>query len=185
MENLDLIFQDFSSNNKLNQIDKNKFWIFLDRDGTIIRNIPYLNKLSEVSFFLDLKDALEFVNEKINIIVVTNQSGIGRNLVTHEEVQNINKYIKKIYAKSGIRLVGFIYCPHTPQANCNCRKPKAEMINFALKKFNINKNYVLMIGDSSVDFEAAEISGIKFYEVNSNRKYDSNIKKFLSQELNN
>ncbi len=163
--------------------DGDKFTVFVDRDGTIIKNIPYLKKTSEIIFFYDIIFALRKVSDRINIIVITNQSGIGRKLLSQQDLFKVHSIINSFYLHFGLKIIDFIYCPHLPEDNCECRKPKSGMLNFAMQKYNINIKHALMIGDSKSDQEAAELARIEFYSVDQKRKHDEEIENFIASRI--
>lgn len=127
--------------------------VFLDRDGTLIFDRNYLNSFQQVKLY-------SFVAESINklrtagfkIIVVTNQSGIGRGMITEEELEKVNKKFISLLKTAGAKIDGLYYCPHTDSDECCCRKPKTGMVMRGSKDFNIDLKKSYTIGDSIRDY---------------------------------
>ena len=123
---------------------KNKA-IFLDRDGTINVDTNYVHKIEEWKFIDGVKEALKKLQELgFKLIVISNQSGIGRGIFSKEENDILFKYMVSELEKDGIRIEKFYYCPHHNQ-NCECRKPKLGMFYEAAKEFDIDfsKSYAI------------------------------------------
>jgi len=95
------------------------------------------------------------------LIVVTNQSGIGRGLYSTEDFLTIDKWMKKEFERNNIKILSSVYCPHKPEQNCNCRKPKPGMLEKCFEKYQISKENSWIIGDSERDIEAGIRAGIK------------------------
>lgn len=134
--------------------------IFLDRDGTIIVDKVYLNNPEEVEFIEGVKYGLkELVSLGFKIVIVTNQSGVARGLVKIENLDIIHKRIKEELKSEGVEIFKIYYCPHLPQENCECRKPKLGMIKEI--EHLIDKKRSFMIGDKETDVEFGKNLGIK------------------------
>jgi D-glycero-D-manno-heptose 1,7-bisphosphate phosphatase len=134
--------------------------VFLDRDGTINTEVDYL---STVEGFIFLPGALaalvRLAKTKYKIIIVTNQSGIGRGYFTEERLKEINVKMCCLLEKAGGRIDAIYYCPHRPDENCSCRKPKTGMIEDAKKDFTIDLAASYMIGDATRDVQLAINAG--------------------------
>jgi D-glycero-D-manno-heptose 1,7-bisphosphate phosphatase len=135
--------------------------IFLDRDGVINIDSPqYIKKESEFEFIPGSPQAIALLNQYgFNVIVITNQSMIGRNMVSREALDAIFKKMKKGVQKAGGRIKDVFFCPHTPEDNCACRKPEPGLIFKACKKYSIDLEYSSMVGDSAKDIECALNAG--------------------------
>ncbi len=142
--------------------------VFLDRDGILIESIgagEYVRNINEVRF---LKENLNFLSElssiyNIDYIVVTNQAGIERKLVTLEEVEEINRYIALNLLNEGVPVLAFYVCSHHWDSNCECRKPKPGLLLRAINDFKLDPNRSLMIGDRESDVDAGINSGIQSF----------------------
>ncbi|MEO0230986.1 MAG: HAD family hydrolase [candidate division WOR-3 bacterium] len=140
--------------------------IFLDRDGTIIKNVPYLNDPEKIEFLPYVIESLKIlISNGFTLFIVTNQSGISRGLIKLKELEKIHKRIKNILKKKGIKIKDIVYCPHLPEENCNCRKPKTGLIEVLLKKYKIDLKKSYLIGDKDEDILLAKNIGIKSVSV--------------------
>ncbi|MEO0261410.1 MAG: HAD family hydrolase [candidate division WOR-3 bacterium] len=140
--------------------------IFLDRDGTIIKNVPYLNDPEKIEFLPYVIESLKIlISNGFTLFIVTNQSGISRGLIKLKELEKIHKRIKEILKKEGIKIKDIVYCPHLPEENCNCRKPKTGLIEVLLKKYKIDLKKSYLIGDKDEDILLAKNIGIKSVSV--------------------
>ena len=137
--------------------------IFLDRDGVINRNPPnkgYVRKWAEFTFIPNSRTAIRELTESgYRIIVVTNQSGIGRGLYSEEDLADIHARMVAEISKSGGAIDAVYYCPHHPDAGCECRKPKPGMLMRAAREHNIELENAYLIGDTTTDIEAGKSVG--------------------------
>lgn len=140
--------------------------IFLDRDGTIIKNVPYLNDPEKIEFLPYVIEGLKIlISNGFNLFIVTNQSGVSRGLIKLKELKEIHKRIKNILKKEGIKIKDIVYCPHLPEDNCNCRKPKTGLIEILLKKYKIDLKKSYLIGDKDEDILLAKNIRVKSVSV--------------------
>ena len=156
--------------------------IFLDRDGVINKEINYLHKVKDFEFINGVFEACQYLESlEYKIIIITNQSGISRNLYTENDYQNITSWMLSQFKKNNINILDVFHCPHLPDSGCDCRKPKPGMFLEAKYKHNIDMRNSWMIGDNETDIIAANNanisktilvrSGHKINEVDSNAKY--------------
>ena len=160
--------------------------IFIDRDGVINheRN-DYVKSISELEIFPNVVKNIELLkNAGFLIVVITNQSAINRGIITHEAVNQIHDSIQNHLKKNGTCVDGFFYCPHKPDENCNCRKPKSGLLHQAILELNIDPNSSWMIGDNKSDIEAAISVGCKAIKIDNNFSLDKAIHKILSCGMN-
>ncbi len=151
--------------------------VFLDRDGTIIEDVGYLNSPEQIKFIPGSIEAIKKLNENgYKVVVITNQSGVARSLISEDMLQTIDKTIQKKILNGDAYLDMIYYCPHHPEAGhypykqeCDCRKPAPGMINKAQKDLNIDLTKSFMIGDKTSDIEAGQRVGIKNILVLSGR----------------
>lgn len=142
--------------------------LFLDRDGVINRDYNYVYKIKDLKFEKKIFKIVKYYYEKnFIIIIVTNQSGIARKLFTKELMHKFNQLIFENFIKKKIVILDIYYCPHHPNDKCNCRKPKPQMINQAIKDWNIDRNKSLMIGDKVSDKKSAQRSKVSFIYKNT------------------
>ena len=141
--------------------------VFVDRDGTLNYDNGYTHKISDLKIYEDMVPLLKgYYDRGYIIIVITNQSGINRGYYSVEEMKEFNNKLAEVFIKYGIKIEDFFYCPHTPEEACNCRKPETGLIHMAVKKYNIDINSSIIIGDSeSTDGKLASRLGIKFIKV--------------------
>jgi D-glycero-D-manno-heptose 1,7-bisphosphate phosphatase len=136
--------------------------VFLDRDGVINKEVGYLHKIQDFEFIDGVFEAcLYFQSLNYQIIVVTNQSGIGRGYYDEDDFHIINNWMLGQFKNKGIEILDVFFCPHDPESNCDCRKPKPGMLNQANEKHNIDMEKSWMIGDKEADVAAANSAGIK------------------------
>ena len=136
--------------------------IFLDRDGVINKEVGYLHKIEDFKFIEGVFDScLYFQSIGYQIIIVTNQSGIDRGYYGESDFHIVNNWMLKQFKNQGIEILDVFYCPHGPESNCDCRKPKPGMFNQARDKHNIDMGDSWMIGDKEADITAANAAGIE------------------------
>lgn len=136
--------------------------IFLDRDGVINQEVNYLHKIEKFKFIEGVFDACRYF-QSLNyiIIIVSNQSGIARGYFTETDYKKLTKWILRQFSKENILISDIFYCSHSPDANCNCRKPKPGMFINAKIKHGIDFSTSWMIGDQESDIQAANAAGIQ------------------------
>ena len=127
--------------------------IFLDRDGTINHDKNYLRDEKQLKLYKNIeKPLLKFKEMGFKIVIVTNQSGIARNYFSVTKLNKINSKLIEMLKKLNVKVDGMYYCPHGPNDNCECRKPKVGMALKAAKDLNIDLKRSYMIGDSVRDY---------------------------------
>lgn len=135
--------------------------VFLDRDGVINEDSGYVSKISDFKFINGVFEALRGFKELgYLLIIVTNQSGISRGFYTLDDFEKLNKFMLDEFTKNGVFIDKVYFCPHSPEENCECRKPKAGMILQGLKEFDINPQNSILIGDKISDIEAANAANL-------------------------
>lgn len=137
--------------------------IFLDRDGIINREQHYVYRIADFHFNNDIFAALKnFQKKKYLIIVITNQSGIAKNVYTHNDVEKLHQFMIGKFRENEIEITDVFYCPHHDEiGKCLCRKPNSLMIEKAIAKYNIDASESYLIGDKERDIIAAEKAGVK------------------------
>jgi len=136
--------------------------IFLDRDGVIIENRPnYVRSWEDVHIYPQSLTALASIhNSSFKIIVVTNQSAVGRGLISLKTANVINERLITEIEQHGGRIDRVFMCPHTPDEGCNCRKPQPGLILRAEKELSLDLTRSIMIGDALSDIQAGQSAGI-------------------------
>jgi D-glycero-D-manno-heptose 1,7-bisphosphate phosphatase len=139
--------------------DKMKRAVFLDRDGVLIEDSGYIENIEDVEFYPFTFEALRQIKEDFELFIVTNQSGIGKNLITKQGVKRVNEYILEELRKQDIIIKKLYCCPHTNEDMCICKKPKPYFIYEAEKEFGIDIKNSFVIGDHPSDVEFALNAG--------------------------
>ena len=142
--------------------------LFIDRDGTINKDCPYCIDPDDLVIYDDTVRLMkQYKKNGYLIIVVTNQSGIARGYFSEEQLKQFNDRMTEELFKRGVEIDDIYYCPHHPDDNCNCRKPKTGMVERAVKEHDILLSQSIMVGDrDDTDGEMARKLGIHFRQVN-------------------
>lgn len=143
--------------------------VFLDRDGTIIQEVNYLNRLNDIELLPLAADAIAKLNRlQIPVILVTNQSGIARGKFTEEFVKESHNYLQELLRPQGAHIDDFYFCPHHPDTGnapykmvCNCRKPAPGMLLSAAEKHHLDLKQSYVVGDKLIDVELGLKAGSK------------------------
>lgn len=132
--------------------------VFIDRDGTLIEEVNFLSRVDDLRIFPYAGEALRLLKENgYWIVVVTNQSGIGRGIYTEEEMHSIHDAMQ---AQLDGSIDAFYFCPHLPDEGCECRKPGLGMLNSAMRDLPIALEDSWMIGDKRIDVETGQAANI-------------------------
>jgi len=136
--------------------------VFLDRDGVIIQNVAdYVRSCEDIAFITSTLAALKHLAQSnYRIVMVTNQSAIGRGIISFSQSQEINRQIIDTISKAGGRVDGLYLCPHAPTDQCYCRKPKPGLILQAAQDLSIDLSHSVMIGDALTDIQAGQAAGV-------------------------
>ena len=133
--------------------------VFIDRDGTLIEEVNFLSRLEDLQFFDYTDKAIRLLKENgFLVVVVTNQSGVGRGIYTESAMHEIHG---KIQSDLTEKIDAFYFCPHLPTDGCACRKPNLGMIEAAQRDFTIDLGNSWMIGDKAIDVETGFNACIK------------------------
>ena len=165
--------------------------VIFDRDGVLIKDYGYVHSISKTKWLKGSIEAIKFLNKKkILIIIITNQSGIARGIFRIKELKNFHRNLIKNLTDKKAQITDIFYCPYHPQAlikkykkKTNLRKPGNGMILKALKKYKLNPDECIMIGDKRSDMLAAKKSNIEF-EYKLTKPLDMQVKKFFNR-INN
>ena len=142
--------------------------IFLDRDGVMNVDNGYVSVVDDFEFIDGVIEALQTLKAKdYLIVVITNQSGIARGYFTEDQFHTLTEWMDWSLADRGVDLDGIYYCPHHAEhgigkykVDCDCRKPKAGMINEAAQELGIDINESILVGDKVSDLQAGIAAGI-------------------------
>lgn len=143
-------------------------YVFIDRDGTIIEEVPNIVKEEQIILYKDVIQGINILNKAgFNVIVITNQPAVARGWITEKRLKKINNYLQKNILKSNALISAIYSCPHHPEANlkkyrikCSCRKPGIFMYRKAGRDFKIDFKNSYMIGDRTADIKAGERAGL-------------------------
>jgi len=134
--------------------------VFLDRDGTLIRDTGYPSDPDEVELLPGAAGALRALNRRgVPAVVTTNQSGIGRGLLTEEAYRSVRAEFLRQLEERDARLDLVLHCPHAPDAGCDCRKPRLGMHREASRRLDLDLGRALYVGDRPSDVEPAARTG--------------------------
>lgn len=139
--------------------------VFLDRDGVINRLIVdgYVTTWDEFIFNEGVIEAIKELNEAgFKVIIVTNQSGINRGIMTEQSLLDIHSRMVEEVEKAGAHIDGIYYCPHAPHEACGCRKPETGLFDQVNTDFEIDYSESWFIGDFESDRGVANKMGLKF-----------------------
>jgi D-glycero-D-manno-heptose 1,7-bisphosphate phosphatase len=133
--------------------------IFLDRDGTLIKDSGFLRDPSKVAFYSFTIEALKLLQEQFDLFIVTNQCGIANGILSHNEVEKVNRFIIDTLAKKNIDIKDCYVCPHGIGAGCECRKPKTFFAEQAALTYDLDLSRSYVIGDHPSDINFAKAFG--------------------------
>lgn len=135
--------------------------IFLDRDGVINEDSPaYIKSPEEFHFISGSPEAIALLcDHGFEVILITNQSAVGRQMITVETLSAIFNKLEDGVKAAGGRIKDIFYCPHTPDEGCSCRKPAPGLITMAADKYGIDPANTVMVGDSAKDVECGKAAG--------------------------
>jgi D-glycero-D-manno-heptose 1,7-bisphosphate phosphatase len=132
----------------------------LDRDGTIIEEKNYLSDPEDVKLLPGAAAALRELQQMgFGLVVITNQSGIGRGFFDRERLKQIHHRLEDMLEAEGVRLDGIYACPHTPEDDCSCRKPKLGLLQKAAGDLGFSVENSIVIGDKASDIEMGRAAG--------------------------
>src|SRR5262245_57231830 len=133
--------------------------VFLDRDGTLIEEVGYLDRPERVALFPWTIDAIRVLNQsRLAVVLVSNQSGVARGFFTEAVVNEVHQRLADLLAEGGARIDAYYYCPHHPDGKlpqyaqkCACRKPGRAMVDRAVQEFGIDPAKSFVVGDRWLD----------------------------------
>ncbi len=137
-------------------------FVFLDRDGTLVRDRGYTHKLADYELLPGVRKGLLRMSQAgFALAVVTNQSGIGRGYYGEADLQAFQAHLCADLERSGIRLEGTLFCPHLPEAGCTCRKPAPGLLWRAREELGADLGASWVVGDRLIDLELARRAGCR------------------------
>jgi len=137
--------------------------VFLDRDGVLIENrADYIREWSQVVFLPNTISALsKFRNTEYKIVMVTNQSAVGRGLISLNTAKEINRRLAGVIEENGGRIDAIYMCPHAPEDRCDCRKPRSGLLLQAAHELSLDLSSSWMIGDAWSDLLAGQSTNLR------------------------
>jgi D-glycero-D-manno-heptose 1,7-bisphosphate phosphatase len=143
--------------------------VFLDRDGTLIEEVGYLDRPERVTLYPFATDAVRALNRAgIRVVMVTNQSGVARGFFSESVVQEVHAHIAHLLARGGAHIDAYYYCPHHPDGRvaayairCECRKPGRALVDRAVAEMGVDPLRSFAVGDRWVDIGLARTFGGK------------------------
>ena len=150
--------------------------VFLDRDGTIARDVHYCRRVEDFEVLPTVPQAIRLLNENgFRVVMITNQSGIARGYFTGETLDQIHQKMKAELAKYNAWVDAIYYCPHHPDDGCDCRKPGTALFLSAAKEFDIDLGRSYVVGDMQMDIDAGAALGCKTVAVTTGPDHGKNI----------
>lgn len=143
--------------------------VFVDRDGTLIRDVGHLRRPDQIELLPRVPEAIQRLRQQeLRVVVLTNQSGVARGLVSEADLEPIHRELEQQLAAQGAVLDGIYYCPHHPsegldpyRVSCECRKPKDGMARRAAAELMLDLSRSYVVGDQPSDMELASRIGGK------------------------
>lgn len=154
--------------------------VFVDRDDTLAKDVPYCDDPDKFVIFDDVPEAIRRLNDAgYAVIVITNQSGINRGYFTEETLSRIHARLIRDVESGGGRIMDIFHCPHTPEEHCRCRKPEIGMGLDAVRKYDIDLSESFMIGDHDKDMEFARRLGCEGIKVGPGLSFSEAVDQIL------
>lgn len=143
--------------------------VLFDRDGTLVEETGYLDRLERLVFFPYAIDAVRLMNRAgYAVVIVTNQAGVGRGMFEEQFVRDTHEVMTARFGEGGARVDGYYYCPHHPEASvaryrvvCACRKPAAGMLLEAAAELDLDLSRSFAVGDKWADVQAGQAAGAR------------------------
>ena len=144
--------------------------VLIDRDGTLLRTVPFLHEPERVELVPGAVEALARLSElPLRFVIITNQQGIGLGYFSLDDFIAVNQAMLRRLGSHGVKISKIYYCPHSLADNCACRKPGTRLIERALKDFGFQPEQAFFIGDTGADRQAAEALGVRWIPVRENQ----------------
>jgi len=143
--------------------------VFLDRDGTIIEDVGYLDAIDKIAWYPWSVDAIRALNAAgLPVVVITNQAGVARGYFAESLIDDVHRAIDAHLARGGARIDAYYYCPHHVDGSveayriaCDCRKPACGMIDRAARDLGLDPRRSVVVGDAWSDIGAARAAGAR------------------------
>jgi histidinol-phosphate phosphatase family protein len=146
--------------------------LFLDRDGTLNEDKNFVHKVKDLKILPGVVKGLKYAQSKgYTLIIITNQSGIGRKVFSQEDMKRFNQALIKKLEEYEIKIQHLYYCPHKPSHECECRKPSPKFVLDASSRYHIDLNESYFIGDRDSDVLCGRNAGCKTIRIKSSSEY--------------
>jgi len=156
--------------------------VFIDRDDTIAKDVPYCPSPDKLVLFDGVGGSIRRLNDAgFLVIVVTNQSGVGRGYFTESRLSEIHDKMRSDLAEDGAKLDAIYFCPHLPEEGCECRKPNIGMVLQAMMDFDIDLSSSFVVGDSEREMELARRIGAKGIQVSPSFDFRQAVDQILKE----
>ena len=156
--------------------------VFIDRDDTIAKDVPYCDSPDKFHLFPGIPEQIKRLNDAgFLVVMITNQSGIGRGYFTEETLKAIHDRMNREIEAAGGHIDAIYYCPHRPDENCACRKPKTLMGERAAKDLGIDLSKSFMVGDSEADMGFGSALGCMIVRVDSEHTFKCAVDRILTE----
>ncbi len=156
--------------------------VLVDRDDTLCPNVPYCDDPSKIHVFPDVPDSIRQLNDAgFLVLIVTNQSGIGRGYFGYSELESVNHELIAQIKAGGGSIDDVFFCPHKPEDHCDCRKPNIRMGKWAIEKYNLDPATCWMIGDKDLDMEFGQRLGMRCVMVSDKYSFSDAVAVILSE----
>lgn len=133
--------------------------LLVDRDGTLIVDVGYPRDPARVEPLPGAIDALRVLQQRFALVIVSNQSGIARGLISAAEAAAVHARVVEQFSQAGVTFAGAYYCPHAPEAGCRCRKPAPGLLLDAARDLGLDLAASIMLGDKPSDLAAGRAAG--------------------------
>ena len=134
--------------------------VFIDRDGTLNRDVPYCSCPEDLELLPEVAKAIRLLNQHdFKVVVITNQSGIARGYFNEEMLEQIHHTMREKLTSHGAAIDAVYYCPHHPEEDCACRKPKPALLWRAGRELNLDVAHSFVVGDRPEDIQMGKQAG--------------------------
>ena len=150
--------------------------VLFDRDGTIVVDVPYNGDPALVEPFPNARTLLDELRERgVKIGVLTNQSGVGRGMISTEQMNAVNARVEELLGPFD----GWFVCPHAPEEDCECRKPKPKLVLDAARQFGVEPGALVVVGDKESDVQAAHNAGARAIFIDAAHSLDAAVEEIV------
>lgn len=135
--------------------------VFLDRDGTVLKEKHYLKRATDVELEDGAAEGLALLRKAgYALVIISNQSGLARGFISHVDMEEANAAMALKLERAGVNLSGIFVCPHAPEDKCACRKPSPTLVHEAARKTGLNLKKSYFIGDKMEDVQTGVNAGV-------------------------